>query len=144
MARNRKLRWCLLAVVVVVAAGIVAPASFGVYPPDEGGSIWVCGNSGTTPEWSSINELYSPVCLSNQTAFYGYKPNAGTFCEAAGYRAQVWHVDDASNYYQRFDAFWCLDGLFHWSGAWGYSERRFSWMRTGAGVDWAMHQYRNP
>lgn len=126
------------AAAAVVAALVVSTAS-AVLPSDGGGAVYSCSNSGTTPVWSGINELYSPPCSSNQTAFYAYQPGAPTFCQAYGYRAQIYRTD----YTLRFDAYFCRDGLFHFSNAWSSNEQRFSWMRINSGgVDWAMIQYR--
>jgi hypothetical protein len=148
LSRIRKLRWWLAALAVAAAvatAGVVAPTASAVWPPDDGGLVRSCGNSGTTPVWVEVAHHYTQACLSNQTAFYAYKPDASGACQFFGYEAQVWHVDQSGNYHQRFASYWCEDGLWHWSSAWGYSENRFSAMRTyGAGVDWAMAQYRNP
>jgi hypothetical protein len=134
-----------LVVVAALCAAIgaaVVPAAFAVYPDPGGGDVYACGNNGTTPSWSGINEVYTPVCLSYRTSFYAYVPNYATNCYSTGYTAEVVHVDDSNNYYDRWDGWFCDDGLWHWSSAWGYSERRFSSMRINAGgVDWAMFQW---
>jgi len=129
---------------LLLAAFAVAPSGLAdTVPPGGGGAPVSCYANGTTVLWSGYQTVDTPACLSNQTAFYGYKSGAGTVCQFAGYRAFIYYVSPTSQYINRLDTYWCLDGFWHFSSKWSYDERRFSEMRiSAAGANWSMIQYK--
>ena len=135
----------LVFVAAIVSAAAVASASFASNIGGDGGGGYVgCQASGTTPSWSGINNVEMGGCPSFRTGFYAYKAGAGSNCWAIGYVARVYYVDPNNNWIQRwYGGAFCLDGIWHYSSASTYNERRVSTMQINSGgVDRRMIQYK--
>jgi hypothetical protein len=128
------------------AATLVTSIGAALPPPEQGSAIGSCSHGNTTPAWlATPTHVYVGPCLSSFTAFYGYKANSpGTNCYTNGYRATVWYAPTDSTWYKRWDNWRCYDGTWYYSSpVSSVNERRISEMQPGAGVTWAMVQYRN-
>jgi hypothetical protein len=109
--------------------------------PGDGGSP-NCSNSGLTGPWDGYQTVSTQKCLSHQTAFEAWEPNWAPNCQVAGYEAEVYWLRSDSDWVPRLDTYFCNDGLWHWSAAWGYNEWRVSQMTiANAGVYWIIDQY---
>jgi hypothetical protein len=119
----------------------VLPSGLGsTVPPGGGGEYVSCYRNGTTLSWVGLSDETTGLCLSNRSAFYGWKSGfENVVCIWAGYQANVY----TQNYVNRFSNYYCLDGLWHFSGTWSYNEYRFSEMRINqGGSNFSMIQYR--
>jgi hypothetical protein len=119
----------------------VLPSGFGSTVPSGGGGEYVsCYRNGTTLSWVGLSDETTGVCLSNRSAFYGWKSGyENVVCIYAGYQANVY----TNTYVRRFSNYYCLDGLWHFSGLSSANEPRFSEMRINQGdANFSMIQYR--
>jgi hypothetical protein len=133
-------RLVILMLALPLALGLPSAARPNVDPGDGGSPN--CYNYGHTPPWDSYQIVTSPKCLSSQTAFEAWEPNWAQNCSVAGYQAEVYWLRSDSDWVLRFHDYFCNDGLWHWTDAWGYNEWRVSVMTiANADVDWIIDQY---
>jgi hypothetical protein len=141
MGNGFRTRGKRVAVLSLLAAGVVGAALAARASAVIIGDGQSCYRNGTTPAFVNSNIVYSNVCWANKTGFKAYYPGASSDCLLAGYVARVANT----NYDDRFRGYFCYDNLWHYTNPWPSNEWRFGAMYImQGGVDWAMQQFPKP
>jgi hypothetical protein len=147
-----------VAVLLATCAGAGAQAVLGSnVDPGGGGDILACSANGMTGGQTTSAGAYpvgTTTCLSSYTAVRAYSMDGEAYCGGGSW---IHTVAPNANYAERarFDQNHdnlCLDGTWHVSGVWPYSEWRYSegvimegnYDPNEGHVYWDIQQYRKP